>query len=142
MDHYAFHPDDVDNYPLMWDKPESRVEGSSLSDWRDFSYSVSSESYTAAEGGFPVGDLNWFPEMKELWASGYTVSNENEREIAGEFVLHQNYPNPFNPSTNINFELSQTSEVNIAVYDMLGRKVSDLVSGQMNAGNIYFRSLR
>jgi hypothetical protein len=43
-------------------------------------------------------------------------------------------PNPFNPSTVISYQLSVGSFVNLAVYDVLGRKVVELISGWRNAG--------
>jgi hypothetical protein len=55
-------------------------------------------------------------------------------EIPSEYVLRQNYPNPFNPSTTIKFELPRTSQVNLAVYDILGRQVSVLVNEKRDAG--------
>ncbi len=33
----------------------------------DLAYSTSSQSYTAGEGGFPLGDLNWYPAKKAEW---------------------------------------------------------------------------
>ena len=70
--------------------------------------------------------------------SDITVSNEEdlaELEVPGTFKLHQNYPNPFNPATRINFELAQTSDVTLTIYNMLGQKVATLVNNQtMTAG--------
>ncbi len=48
--------------------------------------------------------------------------------------LHQNYPNPFNPSTTLRYSLPSSSEVLIAVSDILGRKVSVLEEGIKSAG--------
>jgi predicted esterase len=50
------------------------------------------------------------------------------------FSLEQNYPNPFNPVTTIRFGLATTVDVNITVYDILGRRVAVLVNERMGAG--------
>jgi photosystem II stability/assembly factor-like uncharacterized protein len=56
-------------------------------------------------------------------------------EIPKEYSLSQNYPNPFNPSTVIKFSIPKSSAVKLAVYDMLGREVEQLVNEQLTAGN-------
>ena len=72
------------------------------------------------------------------WSSGDGVSNptnvEKTSEIPRGFSLSQNYPNPFNPSTKISFSLPQSSFVNLSVYEITGREVTNLLNQQMNAG--------
>jgi hypothetical protein len=57
------------------------------------------------------------------------------------FTLAQNYPNPFNGTTKIVYEVpagnspgSGAGFVELAVYDVLGRRVALLVSGRQDAG--------
>ena len=50
------------------------------------------------------------------------------------YILGQNYPNPFNPSTTIRITIPKEGKVHLAVYDILGQKVKDLVNGFMKAG--------
>lgn len=75
--------------------------------------------------------------------------------IPEKFHLSQNYPNPFNPATNISFDVTSASNVVLEIYDVLGRKVDELVNQNLAAGNynmlwnaenlssgVYFYSLR
>ncbi|MEP1304344.1 MAG: T9SS type A sorting domain-containing protein [Balneola sp.] len=62
------------------------------------------------------------------------VSNEENPEIPTSVSLKQNYPNPFNPTTTIRFELDQATFAKLAVYDLLGRKVRELVNEIRPAG--------
>ena len=50
------------------------------------------------------------------------------------FTIKNNYPNPFNPSTQIKFELPETAEVSIKVYNIVGQEVATLINDQMQAG--------
>jgi hypothetical protein len=51
-----------------------------------------------------------------------------------QFELQNNYPNPFNPTTTLRFALPQPNKVQLTIYDVMGRKVSTLISKQMEAG--------
>ena len=51
-----------------------------------------------------------------------------------KFVLGQSYPNPSNPKSNIDFQLPEKTMVNISVYDLTGRLVSELVNEVLEAG--------
>ena len=61
-----------------------------------------------------------------------TIADKNVSPKA--FNLKQNYPNPFNPSTSINFEIFESSNVSLNVYDLSGRLVKNLLSGNLNSG--------
>ena len=50
------------------------------------------------------------------------------------YFLYENYPNPFNPVTRIKFDLPENTNVRLIIYDILGREVTILVDGIMQAG--------
>lgn len=60
--------------------------------------------------------------------------DEPGTELPEAYSLDQNYPNPFNPVTTIQFNLPQSADVNLAVYDVLGRRVATLINGTMASG--------
>ncbi len=68
-----------------------------------------------------------------------TVSISDMQSMPSEFSLFQNYPNPFNPVTTIQYELPKRTEVQIRIYDLLGRKIATLVNQIQDAG---FKSIQ
>ena len=66
--------------------------------------------------------------------AGVVTSSEVETDSPNGFKLMQNYPNPFNPTTNIRYKVPAAGQVNVSVYDLIGRKVAVLVDGNVPAG--------
>jgi hypothetical protein len=57
--------------------------------------------------------------------------------IPDQYYLNQNYPNPFNPSTQIKFGIIEASNVDLRVYDVLGREVAVLTNNEYLAAGSY-----
>lgn len=104
----------------------------------DFDYPTTAASYTAAEDGFPLGDLNWFPAQKAAWEAGdppvVMGIADQISAVPSKFSLAQNFPNPFNPSTTIAYDLNKAADVELAVYNILGQKIRTLVTKNLQAG--------
>ncbi len=83
-------------------------------------------------------------EIDDVRNSGYPyfqseeLALDTEEELISdrpsEVELKQNYPNPFNPSTNIEFTIPNTVEVQLDVYNVAGQRVATLVDEHMSAG--------
>ena len=101
-------------------------------------FSTSSVAYTGSQGGFPVGDLNWFPSKKADWQIWITDVDDNYENIPNSFTLNQNYPNPFNPTTKLSFFLEKSGKTTLAVYNLLGQKVATVLAQDLSAGNHEF----
>ena len=50
------------------------------------------------------------------------------------FVLHDCVPNPFNPSTTLDFTCPRRAQVRLAVYNLLGRRITTLADQEFAAG--------
>ncbi len=69
------------------------------------------------------------------------ISVTQKDDIKG-YYLSNNYPNPFNPTTTINYQISAvktlqaaSQQVQLKVYDVLGREVATLVNKQQKPGH-------
>lgn len=100
--------------------PGNPVEttGPTASWFRDLAYNMNSQSYTLADRGYPVGNLNFFPELKELWLQGEDapVVSVDEIQISNNQILA--YPNPVRDALYLSQEVDE-----IKIYSLLGQQV-------------------
>ncbi|MCI0451682.1 MAG: FG-GAP-like repeat-containing protein [Candidatus Latescibacteria bacterium] len=66
--------------------------------------------------------------------NGMPESTSVGRNAQGHWILGQNYPNPFNPHTHIPILLGTRAEVELVVYDVVGRPIKTLLSDHLEAG--------
>lgn len=84
--------------------------------------------------GFDIPSFTIPGYLYELTESFVGVDEHNS-PIASSYSLEQNFPNPFNPSTNITFTINETSNVKLAVFNVLGKKIATLVDSEMIPGS-------
>lgn len=121
----------------LWHRATDDMDRRPIAFWindLDAAYQTSSPAYTGSQGGFPAGDLNWFPSKKAEWLTWITDVETEEGYIPESFSLEQNYPNPFNPSTRITFNITEAGLTNISVYNLLGQKVATVLNQELVAG--------
>ncbi len=77
-----------------------------------------------AEQYIPISDTNSTAVFEPLATT-----------LPTEISLSQNYPNPFNAATLIEFDLARSAQIELAVYDLLGRRVRQLISTTLAYGS-------
>ena len=74
--------------------------------------------------------------VDEVWynetPTGMSISDD--APIASSYQLGQNYPNPFNPTTHIRFNIPETGNTKLTVFNIMGEAVANLVDGVVPAG--------
>ncbi|MCF8412270.1 MAG: T9SS type A sorting domain-containing protein [Melioribacteraceae bacterium] len=93
----------------------------SLTANKSYYYVVSAFDFSGNESEF----------SQEISAS---VTGVEEGGIPTEFELSQNYPNPFNPTTYIKYGIPEAADVNITIYNALGKEVKTLVRKAQDSG--------
>ncbi len=103
------------------------------------------QPYTLTVADFPVTDgimdihfSNWVdrPLINAItvYQTPTALEGNNGLIRPKSMDLFQNYPNPFNPATRIAYSLKQAGTVSLAIYDLKGRRVEELVYARQKAG--------
>jgi hypothetical protein len=92
-----------------------------------FGFGLEQVSVDTTRDGLITRAVNWL-------MNDFVVSTPNENISPVSFNLGQNYPNPFNPTTTITYSIPKESQVNLKIYDVMGREVAVLVNGRQQAG--------
>jgi len=86
------------------------------------------------------GSGNWgngtlyFDNFKFLADYETYIEEKEVLQIPENYILYQNYPNPFNSTTTIQYDVSEPSQVTIAIYNAKGQRIEILVNSQRDAG--------
>jgi hypothetical protein len=68
------------------------------------------------------------------WSGPTVTAVQTPEGIPSAYALLQNFPNPFNPTTVVRYEVPVAGNVQLTVYDVLGREVATLVNETEPAG--------
>lgn len=82
-----------------------------------------------------AGMLYWFSVSAGLMSPIVPVASGQDQNVPAAIHLAQNYPNPFNPVTTIVYSVPEKMHVTLAVYNILGESVQELVNCEMEGGS-------
>jgi hypothetical protein len=93
----------------------------------------------------PQAGSKYYYRLKQIDSDGQFEYSDViciEINMPNEYAIYQNYPNPFNPSTTIKYNLPVDADVQLRIYDVLGREVQIVVNEFQKAGtyNIPFKA--
>ena len=66
------------------------------------------------------------------------IAGSKIRKLFPMLALYPEYPNPFTSEINITFYISDSGDVELDIYDILGQKVKTIIQKKLNAGNYTF----
>jgi hypothetical protein len=69
-----------------------------------------------------------------LTITSSTRIGRSNNDLRKTFELYQNYPNPFNKETVITFFLRQKGPVELSIFDISGKLVKNLITGNLDEG--------
>ncbi len=122
---------------VEWKLSDPASFGTWLGDGHFSSSQLNIDSFqlTRDDGSAWSGKL-YFDDLRAVRKSVVTtgIAASSIARVA-EFALEQNYPNPFNAETIVPFSLPQAQVIELAVYDLLGRRVALLAEGLWPAGS-------
>ena len=98
--------------------------------------SNSPRTYSFVDKNPPAGAYGY--RLKQIDRNGsfsYSEVLEVSVNVPGKLALSQNYPNPFNPSTTVSFSIPFKSVISLKVFDLLGKEVATIYSGELSPGN-------
>ncbi len=127
---YLYHPNDKLEY-VYW-----HVYNGTW-DPMDREYYLYDEDWILSEIKYHWYDgENWLPWGREF-RTYETVSADDVTIPVADLSL-SNYPNPFNPETTIAFNLPESGNVRLDIYNICGQKVTTLINKELSAGNHQF----
>jgi len=118
----------------------TKVLGGPHYDWGECIQALGDNSYIVAaqyQETAPGGNNFWLIRLEaEAEGEVETKAAEELTESGAPygFASLSVSPNPFNQQTTISFELAEAGEINLAVYDVLGREIEALGTGHWASG--------
>ena len=132
--------DVVENYGWIGRNFEA-VRGEGRYTWQAEEYAAALDSGAVfwtvgiATDGYPNNNTISVSPGQYVYIPPNSVDNDDNYSQPHNFGLTSAYPNPFNDAVNIQYSTSKSGHINLGVFDMTGRRITELVNGNMSSGN-------
>lgn len=125
-------PEEHEKITIYWEMCSN--EGEYVSYLIDTDNNVRIAMHEQTEYVFSARRQHHFKIIAGTSASVKNALMDLDKNLPTVFALRQNYPNPFNPTTTIDFEIAQSGNIELAIYNLLGQRVKVLNSGFYRTG--------
>lgn len=147
-----YNPDGTQDNFEIWEKfytPE--LGNTNLNNFNKYTYCALDSSGNPLILAFAYNDSLDIIAGRKYKKNGNIAGNINPKKykrkpkryhpiFTGNSISNSNsFPNPFNPVTNISFDLNETGFVEVSIYDITGKKITELFNGNLTKGNHNFR---
>ncbi|MEM8485763.1 MAG: T9SS type A sorting domain-containing protein [Bacteroidota bacterium] len=125
---HALRPYAYGSFPTPIQGPTPAISGATV----DFDTGTLYMALRAADT--QQGEFNNPPIIAAyaLPVTSQSVSNESSEQLPDAFELSSAYPNPFHTATTFDIKLPQTTDVNIKIFDSLGRLMHVVHNGRLS----------
>ncbi len=142
LDHYLVWRGTTPNWkttPVTWEtSPTASVTSTTWTDMATIiNLSTLNATYYRLTAVDNAGNQSNYSSSVSTTSTSFKEGGENEEptnSLPKTIALHQNYPNPFNPTTEIRYDLPNPGEVTLTIYNLVGQKIRDLVTGPQAPG--------
>ena len=123
----------IDSHIIITEKDTS-LEHTTCSMYKDFRIPITG----LAEGNYTIEiwraySASYYPDTASFITSldiNFIISSINNNKVDIEsFKLDNIYPNPFNPTANISYNIPETTQLKISLFDVLGRELEVIHEG-------------
>jgi hypothetical protein len=115
-------------------KATNKVSSGTSLNLETFSITATTAKYVRIVGhGNSVNAWNSYTEVRVQTSSSLTARIMEEETTAIKETLNS-FPNPFHTANTITFNIEKDSQVQLSVFDVMGRQVALLVNGSLKAG--------
>ena len=103
-----------------------------------FGTTTEPKSYSFIDENITIGTYQY--RLKQIDFNGafsYSEVIHVDNKIVTNYILEQNYPNPFNPKTTITWQLPESVNITLKIFNSVGEEIRTLINNEFEEAGIH-----